>query len=59
MNIYGDECSIVKLDCIGHVMERTGARLRKLKVSMQNGELSDGTKLSGRGGLTDKAIDQI
>ncbi|GFX90825.1 uncharacterized protein TNCV_3166561 [Trichonephila clavipes] len=30
--VYGDHCSVEKLECIGHVMKRMGTRLRRLKT---------------------------
>ncbi|GFV40183.1 uncharacterized protein TNCV_4462351 [Trichonephila clavipes] len=29
--VYGDHCSVEKLECIGHVMKRMGTRLRRLR----------------------------
>lgn len=50
---YGDEISIDKIECIGHVRKRMGTRLRSLKTK---------TPLLSqrrRGGLTNEAIDKI
>ncbi|GFU01078.1 uncharacterized protein TNCV_1816891 [Trichonephila clavipes] len=33
--VYGDHCSVEKLECIGHVMKRMGTRLRRLKTKMR------------------------
>ncbi|GFV20748.1 hypothetical protein TNCV_1470481 [Trichonephila clavipes] len=33
-NIYGDEFPVEKLECIGHVQKRMGARLRALKNNL-------------------------
>lgn len=54
---YGNDVQIEKLECIGHVQKRVGARLRRLKN--QHKKLSDGKTLSGRGRLTDSEIDLI
>ncbi|GFX49662.1 uncharacterized protein TNCV_1637001 [Trichonephila clavipes] len=55
-NIYGDEFPVEKLECIGHVQKRMGARLRSLKSSLNSTKLSDNKPLSGRGRLTDAEI---
>ncbi|GFX71865.1 uncharacterized protein TNCV_1442891 [Trichonephila clavipes] len=34
--VYGDHCSVEKLECIGHVMKRMGTRLRRLKTKMRS-----------------------
>lgn len=51
---YGDSTEARKLKCIGHVWERMGTRLRQPKK--EKTEKSNGTSLSGRGGLTDAAV---
>ncbi|GFT75582.1 DUF1758 domain-containing protein [Trichonephila clavipes] len=33
--VYGDHCSVEKLECIGHVLKRMGTRLRRLKTKMR------------------------
>ncbi|GFW63856.1 uncharacterized protein TNCV_3744601 [Trichonephila clavipes] len=40
-NIYGDEFPVEKLECIGHVQKRMGARLRALKNNLKSTKLSD------------------
>ncbi|GFX83401.1 uncharacterized protein TNCV_1426971 [Trichonephila clavipes] len=52
--------SIEKVECVGHIQKRMGARLRKLKT-MNRGKklLSDGKSISGKNRLTDKFIDTI
>jgi hypothetical protein len=55
---YGD-VQINKLECLGHVQKRMGARLRKLKQEKRGVPLSDGLSLGGRNRLTDAAIDQL
>lgn len=54
---YGD-CTINKLECIGHVQKRMGKRLRDLK-NKTKGKLSDGKPLSGKNRLTEAAIQKI
>ena len=51
---YGNNISISKLECIGHVQKRMGTQLRRLKT-----KLPDGKPLSGRGRLTDAVIDHL
>ncbi|GFS69307.1 uncharacterized protein TNCV_4011221 [Trichonephila clavipes] len=55
-NIYGDEFPVEKLECIGHVQKRMGARLRALKNNLKSTKLSDNKPISGRGRLTDAEI---
>ncbi|GFX10185.1 uncharacterized protein TNCV_1865831 [Trichonephila clavipes] len=55
-NIYGDEFPIEKLECIGHVQKRMGARLRALKNNLKSTKMSDNKPISGRGRLTDAEI---
>ncbi|GFX22939.1 uncharacterized protein TNCV_2086471 [Trichonephila clavipes] len=33
--VYGDNCTITKLECIGHVMKWMGSRLRRFKAKMR------------------------
>ncbi|GFX29974.1 uncharacterized protein TNCV_2616861 [Trichonephila clavipes] len=58
-NVYGDHCSVEKLECIGHVMKRMGTRLRRLKTKMRGQKLSDGKPLCGRNRLTETEIDRL
>ncbi|GFX47631.1 uncharacterized protein TNCV_3016501 [Trichonephila clavipes] len=58
-NIYGNECPIEKLECIGHVMKRMGTRLRRLKAQLKGQILSDGKSLSGKNRLTEHEIDNL
>ncbi|GFU33450.1 uncharacterized protein TNCV_4362601 [Trichonephila clavipes] len=46
--VYGDHCSVEKLECIGHVMKKNGTRLRRLKTKMRGQTLSDGKPLCGK-----------
>ncbi|GFT76239.1 uncharacterized protein TNCV_564331 [Trichonephila clavipes] len=55
-NIYGDEFPVEKLECIGHVQKRMGARLRALKNNLKSTKLSGNKPISGRGRLTDAEI---
>ncbi|GFW15278.1 uncharacterized protein TNCV_174231 [Trichonephila clavipes] len=57
--VYGDHCSVEKLECIGHVMKRMGTRLRRLKTKMRGQNLSDGKPLCGRNRLTEAEIDRL
>ncbi|GFW00948.1 uncharacterized protein TNCV_1761861 [Trichonephila clavipes] len=58
-NVYGDHCSVEKLECIGHIMKRMGTRLRRLKTKMGGRKLSDGKPLCGRNRLTEAEIDRL
>ncbi|GFY16312.1 uncharacterized protein TNCV_2349571 [Trichonephila clavipes] len=51
--------SIEKIECVGHIQKRIGARLRKLKTMNRGKKLSDGKSISGKNLLTDKFIDTI
>ncbi|GFT97484.1 uncharacterized protein TNCV_386661 [Trichonephila clavipes] len=51
-NVYGDQCSVDKLECIGRVMKRMGSRLRRLKTKMR------GQKLSNKAFMWKKWIDR-
>ncbi|GFT37567.1 uncharacterized protein TNCV_546021 [Trichonephila clavipes] len=57
--VYGDHCSVEKLECIGNVMKRMGTRLRRLKTKMRGQKLSDGKPLCGRNRLTEAEIDRL
>lgn len=56
---YGDGVQIKKLECIGHIQKRMGARLRKLKKDSKGQKLSDGKTLGGKNRLTDGLIDKL
>ncbi|GBM29710.1 hypothetical protein AVEN_156896-1 [Araneus ventricosus] len=58
-NMYGDQCSVTKLECIEHVMKRMGTRLRRLKTKMRGQKLSAGKTLSGRNRLTEAEINRL
>ncbi|GFW74851.1 uncharacterized protein TNCV_5138301 [Trichonephila clavipes] len=57
--VYGDNCTITKLECIGHVMKRMGSRLRRFKAKMRGQKLSDCKALCGKNRLTEASIDQL
>ncbi|GFX75729.1 uncharacterized protein TNCV_2237021 [Trichonephila clavipes] len=57
--VYGDNCTITKLECIGHVMKRMGSRLRRFKAKMRGQKLSDDKALCGKNRLTEASIDQL
>ncbi|GFV55583.1 uncharacterized protein TNCV_1820701 [Trichonephila clavipes] len=56
-NPYGEDITVSKIDCVGHVQKRMGTRLRKLK--QMSSKLSDGKSIGGKGSLTDRMIDLI
>lgn len=62
---YGEDFSIVKKECVGHVQKRMGTRLRELvKKTVVDTETKAGKKikrksLSGKGKLTAKVIDKL
>ena len=56
---YGPNVQIEKLECIGHIQKRLGSRLRKLRSQWKGKKLDDGKGISGRGRLTDVAINTM
>ncbi|GFX93325.1 uncharacterized protein TNCV_151311 [Trichonephila clavipes] len=56
-NPYGEDNTVSKIECVGHVQKRMGTRLRKLK--QMSSKLSDGKSIGGKGRLTDRIIDLI
>ncbi|GFW95965.1 uncharacterized protein TNCV_4173921 [Trichonephila clavipes] len=56
-NPYGEDITVSKIECVGHVQKRMGTRLRKLK--QMGSKLSDGKSIGGKGRLTDRMIDLI
>ncbi|GFU93780.1 uncharacterized protein TNCV_1660051 [Trichonephila clavipes] len=56
-NPYGEDITVSKIECVGHVQKRMGTRLRKLK--QMSSKLSDGKSIGGKGRLTDRMIDLI
>ena len=57
-DVYGAECEVEKLDCIGHVQKRMGKHLLKLKA-LNKSKLSDGKSIGGKGRLTEGKIKQL
>ena len=55
---YGEECKVIKLDCVGHVQKRMGKHLLNLKTKTK-GKLADGKSIGGRGRLSEEKIKQI
>ena len=56
--VYGDEHPVRKLDCVGHVHKRMGARLRKWVSNNKKIIMDDGGSATGRNRLTHLAIEQ-
>ncbi|GFU34816.1 uncharacterized protein TNCV_2320091 [Trichonephila clavipes] len=56
-NPYGEDITVSKNECVGHVQKRMGTHLRKLK--QMSSKLSDGKSIGGKGRLTDRMIDLI
>lgn len=56
---YGQNVNIEKLECIGHVQKRMGARLRKLKKDLKGKVLNDNKQIGGAGRLTDAEINLL
>lgn len=50
LNPYGDECPVLKNECVGHVEKRMGTRLRNVEKEK---------KLGGKGKLTDVLIQKL
>ena len=57
--LYGEDCEIIKEDCIGHTQKRMGSALRRLVLEYKGKFLSDSKKISGTGRLTKKVIDEL
>lgn len=56
---YGDNLLVTKIECVGHIQKRMGARLRKRKIEMKGKKLGDGKVISGKGRLTDDVINKL
>ncbi|GFX58321.1 uncharacterized protein TNCV_205081 [Trichonephila clavipes] len=56
-NPYGEDITVSKIECVGHVQKRMETHLRKLK--QMSSKLSDGKLIGGKGKLTDRMIDLI
>lgn len=57
-NVYGEECIVEKMDCVGHVQKRMGKHLLKLKSTFKD-KLADGKSIGGRGRLTEDKIKHL
>ena len=57
-NAYGEECKVIKLDCVGHVQKRMGKHLMNLK-NCTKGKLNDGKPVGGQGRLTEGKVKQL
>ncbi len=57
-DIYGENCKVEKLDCVGHVQKRMAKHLMKLKATNKS-KLSDGKTIGGKGRLTEGKIKQL
>ncbi|GFX81254.1 uncharacterized protein TNCV_1828911 [Trichonephila clavipes] len=55
--VYGDNYTITKVECMGHVRKRMGSRLRRFKAKMRGQKLSDGKALCGKNRLTEASIE--
>ena len=56
---YGDNYTVVKEECVGHVQKRMGSGLREFKRKKKGFKLSDNKTVGGRNRLTDKIIDKM
>lgn len=56
---YGKDYKICKIECVGHIQKRMGARLRKRKHDLRGKKLNDGKPIGGKGRLTDAVIDKL
>ena len=54
-----ENVQVEKLECIGHVNKRMGTRCRRLLQKYRGKKLGDGKVLSGKGRLTNKAINVL
>ena len=59
MKVYGEDVTVVKEECVGHIQKRIGKNLRDLKHRLGSTKLSDGKAIGGRGRLTDALIDSL
>ena len=57
--VYGENVTVKKLECVGHIQKRMGSRLRSLKKRLGKTKLADGKTAGGKGRLTDKLIDNL
>ncbi|GFT10611.1 uncharacterized protein TNCV_1943491 [Trichonephila clavipes] len=54
---YGEDISVFKIECVGHIQKREGTRLQKFK--QMNSKLSEKNLIGGKGRFTDRMIDLI
>lgn len=59
LKVYGENCAITKLECIGHVQKYMGTGLWRLKTKSSGTKLADGKSLSGKGRLKRSAINYL
>lgn len=53
---FDADVSIQKLECVGHVQKRIGTRIRNVIAKNKGRKLADRRALSGKNGITNKAI---
>lgn len=56
---HGNDVEISKLECVGHVQNRMGSRLRRLCKDLQKTKLSAGKIIQGKCRLVDSVIDEF
>ena len=56
---YGEDCEIIKEDCIGHIQKGMGSALRRLVVEYKGKFLSNSKKINSSGRLTKKVLDKL
>ena len=61
VELYGDNYTVVKEECVGHVQKRLGTALRNYTKSVKGPglKMSDGGKVDSRGRLTDNVVDEM
>jgi hypothetical protein len=61
--VVGKPCdpniAVTKLECLGHVQKRTGARLRRLLKGKRGTKLHVSKPVGGKGHLTQSEIDKL
>ena len=53
---YRDEVIVWKVECVGHIQNRMGGRLRRTKKDMKGKKLSGGKTIGGHNRLTENLI---
>ena len=56
---YGNDYTVVKEECVGHVQKRLGNALREYKRKNKGKKLCDGKGISGKNRLTDRICDKM